>query len=358
MRLFLAVIFLLALQCTSSHAAEDINALAYWNIYDINDSSISLNNDIHPYTLRTPLFTDYAWKWRAFRLPQGKQLKISQTGNFVYPEGTLLIKTFYYPISDSLAGTASLKEQPPEWILSLKKSLFKPIETRLLHLNNGKWQTYLYLWNKEATSASLLREGVAIPLKANYESTSQMVAFEYQVPSVQQCSECHGGNSTINAVSPLGPSFSQTNIRLTNPISTDNQISLWKKLELIDTASTEITETEVNQAREYLHVNCAHCHNPFGTANSSRLFLDRHQTDLRHLGVCKPSVAAGRGTLGLIYDIVPGSPEKSILLQRMESQDSDVRMPEIGRILIHQQGAAHIEHWIASMKTAKTPCSN
>ncbi|MEC8756540.1 MAG: hypothetical protein VXX44_00680, partial [Bacteroidota bacterium] len=52
----------------------------------------------------------------------------------------------------------------------------------------------------------------------------------------------------------------------------------------------------------------------------------------------------------LSYDIVPGSPEKSIIHYRMASDEIDIMMPEIGRSIIHYEGLDLIASWIASME--------
>ena len=48
---------------------------------------------------------------------------------------------------------------------------------------------------------------------------------------------------------------------------------------------------------------------------------------------------AGSGSGGLNYAIVPGNADESITHYRMNSNEPDVRMPEIGRTLIHDEGA-------------------
>ena len=45
---------------------------------------------------------------------------------------------------------------------------------------------------------------------------------------------------------------------------------------------------------------------------------------------------------------MPGDPDSSITVYRMDSNEPDVRMPEIGRSLIHEEGVALIREWIAS----------
>lgn len=68
------------------------------------------------------------------------------------------------------------------------------------------------------------------------------------------------------------------------------------------------------------------------------------------LGIYKGPVAAGAGSGGLNYDIVPDIPDKSILTYRMESKDPGVMMPELGRRLVHTEGIDLIKNWIKSMK--------
>ena len=67
------------------------------------------------------------------------------------------------------------------------------------------------------------------------------------------------------------------------------------------------------------------------------------------MGVCKPPVAAGGGAGDRLYSIVPGEPEQSILLYRMQSNKPDEMMPELGRSMIHAEGIELISSWIATL---------
>ena len=86
-----------------------------------------------------------------------------------------------------------------------------------------------------------------------------------------------------------------------------------------------------------------------GSAKNSGLDLRLSQIDLRKQGVFKPPIAAGKGSGDLQYSIVPGNPEKSILLYRMKSEDPGIMMPEIGRSIVHQEGVALIEEYIKNL---------
>ena len=52
-----------------------------------------------------------------------------------------------------------------------------------------------------------------------------------------------------------------------------------------------------DRARAYLDINCSHCHNPNGPADTSGLNLEPDALAAA-LGVCKPPIAAGGGTGG------------------------------------------------------------
>ena len=68
--------------------------------------------------------------------------------------------------------------------------------------------------------------------------------------------------------------------------------------------------------------------------------------------MCKPPVAAGRGTGNRPFDVVPGHPDTSIIAYRLQSTDPGEMMPELGRALEHREGVDLITRYIATMKGA------
>jgi len=106
-----------------------------------------------------------------------------------------------------------------------------------------------------------------------------------------------------------------------------------------------------DRARAYMDINCAHCHNPVGPADTSGLHLNLENESQPHLGICKNAVAAGSGTGGRQYDITPGEPDDSSLLYRMQTRDPSAMMPELGRSLVHDEGVILIAEWISGMET-------
>jgi len=112
----------------------------------------------------------------------------------------------------------------------------------------------------------------------------------------------------------------------------------------------ENSGTTEERARAYLDVNCGHCHNPRGPAKNSALNLYYFEDDPLSLGICKAPLAAGQGSGGFAYDIVPGQPDSSIIIYRMNSVELDVAMPEISRSTIHEEGVQLIRDWITGLE--------
>ncbi|MFZ9019746.1 MAG: hypothetical protein ACO2ZX_06150, partial [Paracoccaceae bacterium] len=87
--------------------------------------------------------------------------------------------------------------------------------------------------------------------------------------------------------------------------------------------------------------------------DTSGLYLNLEEDRPLHLGIHKKPVAAGRGSGGLLVDIDPGRPEKSILYFRMNSLDPGVMMPELGRSTLDQEGLDLIAAYIRSLDPKK-----
>ena len=104
-----------------------------------------------------------------------------------------------------------------------------------------------------------------------------------------------------------------------------------------------------DRARQYMKVNCGHCHAPQGSASKSGLFLDGTAKGTAALGIGKRPVAAGRASGDLDFIIAPGQPDQSILIKRMESTDPGIAMPELGRSTVHEEGVELLRQWIAAM---------
>ena len=297
-------------------------------------------DNIFPYRISTELFKDYAFKSRFIVLPEGEKISYIGSEEFDFPVGTIFIKTFYYP--------ADFRAPEKDWQI---------IETRLLMHTLEGWTGYPYVWNTEQTDAVLEIAGDRQKvLWIDKRGKSQNV--NYLVPNFNMCKGCHVIDKTFQ---PIGPKPRLLNCDNFYDGAHKNQLEKMLELDMIDempsvetipaTAEWGSEHYSLNdRARAYLDVNCAHCHNSKGPANTSGLFLEYNEKDLKKLGVFKPPIAAGRGSGSLDFNIVPGKPDKSIFIFRMESTDPGILMPESGRKMVHKEGVALIRDWILSLE--------
>lgn len=273
---------------------------------------------VKPYTLSTPLFSDYAEKWRYLYLPGGTKLSWSGDGLPQFPEGSVLVKSFGYPAD---------MRRPDQNI--------RVIETRLLIKRTSGWVALPYVWDADGKDASLKRAGTRVDVRWTHLDGSTR-AISYAVPNVNQCKGCHDAGG---ALTPIGPKARNLASGIMHPAAA-RALPEW----------TNAKAPLDARARAYLDVNCGHCHSRAGPANTSGLWLDWDQPKDVNLGLGKRPTAAGRGSADLAFAIAPGHPDQSYLISRMRSIDPGVAMPELGRATVHEEGVALLSDWIRAMK--------
>jgi uncharacterized repeat protein (TIGR03806 family) len=315
--------------------------------------------------LNTALFTDYAHKLRTVWMPAGTTAAYGDE-NFDYPVGTVITKTFYYPkdAGGQQAVVLRTDDYSRDYVAgktgeALDLENVRLMETRVLVKRADGWQALPYVWNAEQTDAVLEIAGDATRLQlasASGESTS----FTYVVPDANQCAGCHADNHTEKAIMPLGPRARHLNKDYAYADGAENQLLHWQQVGYLsglpefaaipkNVNFKDATASLEERARSYLDINCGHCHNPSGPADTSGLMLHHLEQDRRKLGLCKPPVAAGTGSGNRLFAIVPGEPEESILNFRVETTNPGAMMPELGRSLEHDEGTALLRDWVASM---------
>ena len=348
----------LAVWVTDSLAADgaavtfDIDAppaktLSGYNFFVGRGADQIPNEGVIPYDLNTPLFSDYSSKHRFVWMPEGVSATYDDHTVFDFPVGTVLIKTFGYlhDMRDPSKGE-------------------RIIETRLLVHKEDGWVGLPYIWNEEGTEATLKVAGGTADVEWIH-SDGSVRTNNYIIPNMNQCKSCHV--TADDTLQPIGPKARHINKDYAYESGAENQLTHWAKAGYLtgvpDPAEAPrlavyndpSTGTVNERARAYLDINCMHCHNPDqGGADTTGLDLTYNQTDPTKLGIMKPPVAAGRGAGDLLWDIVPGKPEESILLYRLDSTDPGIMMPELPRRLIDEEGVALIEEWIAQLNEDAT----
>jgi len=337
--------------------------LSDWHLMAVTGGRLQLNQDVVPYDLNTPLFSDYAQKLRTLWMPKGKSAAYSADSTFDFPVGTIISKTFYYPKAAStdraVLATYDAGQNGGD---QLDLAAVRLIETRLLVRRPGGWIALPYIWNAEQTDATLARTGGQVPLTVIHEDRS-INKLTYVVPNVNQCASCHVADIKSRQFQPIGPKARHMNRSYTYDGVSQNQLDYLAKIGYLSGAPVhaataaphnanwrDATQPIEARARAYLDINCAHCHNDKGGANTTALHLNMGAPADLHLGLCKPPVAAGAGTGGRSYDIAPGRPDDSIMLFRVNSAETGIMMPELGRGSAHKEGVALLRAWIAAMK--------
>lgn len=292
------------------------NRLSDYMIFKEPMNRLEPYENVFKYDLNSSLFTDYASKVRFIKLPDGGVIKIDGADNLEFPEGTILVKSFYYP-------GASLPEERSGRIL----------ETRLLILKEGKWNVGVYKWNETQTEAFYIENGSADGITVGMPDGSHK-RFTYKIPTKVECTTCHSENSRIT---PIGPKISNLNKMVVKNGTSVQQLEEWiqkgylqdfdrnriKTLPQWDNPITPIRD----RGRAYLDLNCAHCHNPSGVASQWSLDL-RYTTPYGQTGI---------------------NSKKYHLLDRMKSNWQDERMPKIGTVLKHKEGIELVQKYVQQL---------
>ena len=287
-------------------------------------------------------FVDNATQQSFLYIPPGQAATYRPDDAFSFPVGTVLIQNIFFPERFNANDDAG-----------------RPVETRLLiHMTNG-WTAVPYLWNAEGTDAerSVIGDKTSITLPT---STGEPHTFRYLTPNMNECRRCHENERVMT---PIGVTAANLNRTIHADGVEKNQLEHWQHLGLLndlpgdrDTIPRlpdwkDDTSASVEcRARSWLDVNCSHCHNPRGAASTSGLDLTWQQDQPVRFGVYKPPVAAGRGSQGLDFSILPQRPDESFLLRRIESTELGVMMPPLGRSTVPHAGVDLIRQWIAEME--------
>jgi uncharacterized repeat protein (TIGR03806 family) len=275
-----------------------------------------------PYAVNAPFWSDGAFKERWLALPDGFRINIEASGDFDFPSGSVLMKTF------RLGG--------------------KLVETRLLMRHpDGVWAGYTYEWNDAQTAATRVIGG-----KTRFVNGQNWI-----YPSEGDCLRCH----TAAAGFALGPEIAQLNRSFTYPTTGRNANQL-ATLEHIDMFSAPLpappeslpalanpadaSASLDNRARAWLETNCAQCHRPGGPTPSG---IDlRALTPLASTGTCDVPPQAGDLGIPNARLLAPGDAGRSILVARSNRRDGN-GMPPVGSNQVDSGGVALLSEWINSL---------
>ena len=279
-----------------------------------------------PYGIAQAFWSDGAQKERFIALPNGTQITVDASGDWVLPPGGVTIKNF------RLAG-----------------QLF---ETRFfVRHTDGTYDGYTYQWNDQQTQATLVPPGGA---------TRSIAGLTWSYPTRAQCFACHAPAAQYS----LGIETRQLNVDGFYPTTgrTANQFYTFNYLNMLTGNTTAlapfpgIDDTSASletRSVAYLHVNCSSCHRPGGTGAGP---MDaRFDTSFANKGIC--NATPGLGDLGVpgAKLIKPGDHAGSVVFLRMSQRGSSVAMPPLASTIADGAGAALLQEWIDSLTGCPAP---
>jgi uncharacterized repeat protein (TIGR03806 family) len=288
-----------------------------------------------PYDIIVPFWSDGAVKSRWISVPPGK-ITFSPTGEWVFPKGTVFVKTF----------ELATNETNPE----AKRRL----ETRLLVCDvTGGVYGATYKWRGDNSDADLLETNLEEAIQIKIATGDRTQTWYY--PSRADCLVCH----TANAGFALGVKTRQLNRGFGFPSGvTDNELRTWNHIGLFEQALEETSLPALptlaraddqsrsleDRARSYLDANCAHCHRPRGTV---AYFDARYDTPLD-----RQNLIDGRVLIDQRIDnprvVAPNDIWRSVLYMRADSVEA-FKMPPLAHNAVDQQSMALLRQWIESL---------
>jgi hypothetical protein len=319
---------------TTSRAPERLSATG---LYQTDGRVDSRNRSFVP---QYPLWTDGAAKSRWIRLPEGARIDVTDIDAWRFPAGTTLWKEF------SWGG--------------------RKVETRMIRATGeGGWLFATYVWTEDQTDALLAPED-GIP--AVFESTP---GKRHSIPSVADCGVCHRaapaavlGFTALQLSDdrdPLAPNAEPVPAgAVTLRTLVDEGLLMPARRDLVDRPPRIRDNDPVARAAlGYLSANCGGCHNRRGPL--ARLgFVLLHDVS-GGPDAPEPARATAVGARsrhpvdGVSADdariVVPGVPERSSLLRRMQSRRPASQMPPLGTVVADKVAVDIVRRWIEGLDT-------
>lgn len=300
-----------------------------------NLATLAPEAGIYPYQPALPFWSDHAVKTRWVSIPGDEQIAFATDQPWTFPEGSIWIKHFEL---ETERGNPASRQR---------------IETRFLVKTDAGVYGLSYQWNEAQTDATLVpSEGASIEFSVTVDG--QASEQTWNIPSRQQCLACH----TPAAGYALSFNTRQLNTLGAHEGQAENTLAYFSRIGILDTAIEDPSSLPRHQlpndetaslearARSYLAVNCVSCHQPNGGAPSS--WDARPYISLEATGLVEGEAANTGGNPNKRL-VASGSPENSLLLDRMAARDGFKRMPPFGNELTDESGTGLLTRWIAQI---------
>jgi len=312
-------------------SAVPFDTLSEYGFFEDNIADLAPVEGVLEYSLINKLFSDYSIKKRFIWMPENVTATYDADDSLLnFPVGTIIIKNFFY---DNV----------------LPENTRRILETRLLIRKDDGWEFADYVWDESQTEATFSLNGSNVPIE--WELNGETRSVNYRIPNGTECQTCHKtGDTSI----PIGPKPQNLNMTFTYSDGDANQLTRWVEEGYLQSFPSDVnalvywqddTQPIEERVRSYFEVNCAHCHIDEGHCSYRPIRLNyAATTDDVNLGICEiPDENLGNG---LTHIIRPGNIGRSTLFFRLNTTAEEVRMPLLGRTLIHDEAITLIEEYI------------
>jgi uncharacterized repeat protein (TIGR03806 family) len=292
------------------------------------------------YEVRAPQWADGAMLERFLAVPGLERIEQKPQPNaggaWTLPDGSVAVQT----LSLDLAGAGRRR-----------------IETRLLVRQQREWTGYSYRWNAEQTDAELVGAGGGgLDLEvADAAAPGGRREQVWRLPARSECLFCHSrASGFVLGFTPL-----QLDRDREFAATPDNQLRTFEHIgmfqgtlprrredrpRLVDPYDAEAPREA--RVRSYLHVNCATCHVKEGGGNARmELGLNTRRERMQIIDAVPQHDRFGIADARLV---APGSPERSVLYQRISRRGSG-QMPPLVSTEVDRQAVELIGEWIRGL---------
>ncbi|MEY4582846.1 MAG: hypothetical protein RL701_7549 [Pseudomonadota bacterium] len=309
-----------------------------------------LAEGVEAFVPQYPLFSDdglgnAAVKARWIYVPVAAVIDTSNSDRWAFPVGTIFFKEFLDPKSGKRVET-------------------RRMEKTLSGASYASWLVQSYAWSADQLSVSVApASGVTNALGTNFD-----------IPSANQCRQCHELSGTNNVDAPIGFNAIQLNHGTTGGAENSLTLAMLLLRGLLrnqsDPAHANITlqnslipGTAIQKAGlGYLHGNCSHCHggpSPHGhqllwTPVGSTRITDLPMFDSAETGAVCHCLDIWRGhsdgSNAYTYRIAPSAGSASGIVGRLRAT-SGTRdaMPPVGRKGVDNAGIQAVMAYIDSL---------
>ena len=300
-----------------------------------------------PFEVSAPQWADGATMERFAALPGLERIEqkpqLNAGGAWTLPNGSVLVQTLSLDLVDAAGKPAR-----------------KRIETRLLVRQQGEWIGYSYRWNAEQTDAELVpAAGDAAEFEvADPTEPGGRREQIWRFPARTECLVCHSrAAGFVLGFTPL-----QLDRDRDYGGTVDNQLRTLEHIGVFQGTLPRRRDDRprlVNpydakapleaRVRSYLHVNCSTCHVKEGGGNA-RMELGL-TTPLGEMRLIDEVPIHDRFDITDARLVAPGSPERSVLYQRISRRGTG-QMPPLVSTEVDRKAVELIADWIRGLPPA------